>query len=101
VEVKRAVGRSYTSAIMGKDNSSTSAPIPLPEDNVKPLDYRREGVPPSKFIDPCAAASKASMDCLDRNDYNRDACLDYFQAYRDCKNTWIEQRKQDRRAGRA
>jgi len=29
------------------------------------------------------------MDCLNRNDYDRDACLDYFQAYRDCKNTWV------------
>jgi len=61
------------------------------------------------------------MDCLNRNDYDRDACLEYFQAYRDCKNTWvrlhssrlcfvissvlttpvqIQQRKEDRRAGR-
>ena len=29
------------------------------------------------------------MDCLERNDYDRDACLDFFQAYRDCKNTWV------------
>ena len=29
------------------------------------------------------------MDCLNRYDYDRDACLDYFQAYRDCKNTWV------------
>ncbi|KAI0322825.1 hypothetical protein OF83DRAFT_1048651 [Amylostereum chailletii] len=49
---------------------------------------------------PCAEASKASMDCLNRNDYNRDQCLDFFQAYRDCKKAWIEQRKNDRRAGR-
>ena len=67
---------------------------------------------------PCADASKASMDCLNRNDYDRDACLAYFQAYRDCKSTWvssgvrvftvvprltpaqINQRKEDRRAGR-
>ncbi|KAJ3483107.1 hypothetical protein NLI96_g6534 [Meripilus lineatus] len=27
-------------------------------------------------------------------------CLEYFQAYRDCKKAWIEQRKADRRAGR-
>lgn len=38
---------------------------------------------------PCADASKASMDCLNRNDYDRDACLAYFQAYRDCKSTWV------------
>lgn len=72
------------------------------------------------YVSPCAAAYKASMDCLNRNDYDRDACLKYFQAYRDCKDIWvsvcchmgcirkrdlseiqIKQRKQDRRAGRA
>ncbi|KAF9036977.1 hypothetical protein BDZ89DRAFT_1090741 [Hymenopellis radicata] len=78
-------------------------PVASPQDNVKPLNYRElfEGRPvASKFIDPCEAASKASLTCLARNDYNRDACLDYFQAYRDCKSTWINQRKDDRRAGR-
>ncbi|KAF8919565.1 hypothetical protein CPB85DRAFT_1212478 [Mucidula mucida] len=49
---------------------------------------------------PCEAASKASLTCLARNNYDRDACLDYFQAYRDCKSSWINQRKDDRRAGR-
>ncbi|RDB20849.1 Cytochrome c oxidase-assembly factor COX23, mitochondrial [Hypsizygus marmoreus] len=78
-------------------------PIPAPEDNATPLNYREQfqgrGVS-SQFIDPCAAASKASMDCMNRHDYDRDFCLDYFQAYRDCKKIWIEQRKEDRRAGR-
>ncbi len=60
------------------------------------------------------------MECMNRNDYDRDACLGYFQAYRDCKKAWvsffsqailraffpnfyvqIQQRKADRRAGRA
>jgi cytochrome c oxidase assembly protein subunit 23 len=86
---------------MGKDNSS---PTPAPEDNVNPLNYKEQFSGrrvTSQFIDPCEAASKASMDCMERNDYDRDACLNFFQAYRDCKGTWIEQRKQDRRAGRA
>ncbi|KIM44950.1 hypothetical protein M413DRAFT_67501 [Hebeloma cylindrosporum] len=80
-----------------------SEPIPAPEDNIKPLNYREQFAGrevTSKFVDPCAAASKASMDCMTRNDYDRDACLEYFQAYRDCKSTWIKQRKEDRRAGR-
>jgi hypothetical protein len=38
---------------------------------------------------PCVEASKASMDCLNRHDYDRDKCLDFFQAYRDCKKTWV------------
>ncbi|PPQ65477.1 hypothetical protein CVT26_000117 [Gymnopilus dilepis] len=88
---------------MAKKEESKSIPISAPEDNVKPLDYKEQFSGrhvSSKFIDPCAAASQASMDCLNRNDYDRDACLDYFQAYRDCKNTWVKQRKEDRRAGR-
>jgi cytochrome c oxidase assembly protein subunit 23 len=71
----------------------------------------------NQFINsPCAAAAKASMDCLDRNNYDRSSCVDFFQAYKDCKKTWarallivflrshpspqVEQRKSDRRAGR-
>ena len=29
------------------------------------------------------------MDCLNRNDYNRDKCLDFFEAYKECKKTWV------------
>ena len=29
------------------------------------------------------------MDCLNRHDYDRDKCLDFFQAYRDCKKSWV------------
>ncbi|KAF8202515.1 hypothetical protein BJ912DRAFT_1053688 [Pholiota molesta] len=80
-----------------------SEPISAPEDNLKPLNYKEQFSGrhvSSKFIDPCADASKASMDCLNRSNYDRDACLEYFQAYRECKNTWIQQRKADRRAGK-
>ncbi|KAJ3995995.1 hypothetical protein F5050DRAFT_1572390, partial [Lentinula boryana] len=49
---------------------------------------------------PCEAASKATMACMNKNNYDREKCLDYFQAYRECKNAWIEQRKEDRRNGR-
>ncbi|KAF5316031.1 hypothetical protein D9619_006207 [Psilocybe cf. subviscida] len=78
-------------------------PLPSPQDNIKPLDYKEQFAKrtvATKFTDPCEAASKASMDCLNRNNYNRDACLEYFQVYRDCKNAWIQQRKADRRAGK-
>ncbi|EIW58656.1 uncharacterized protein TRAVEDRAFT_87082, partial [Trametes versicolor FP-101664 SS1] len=51
-------------------------------------------------VSPCAEASKASMDCMNHNDYDRDQCLDYFQAYRDCKKAWQTQLKADRRAGK-
>ncbi|GHJ88410.1 hypothetical protein NliqN6_4812 [Naganishia liquefaciens] len=54
----------------------------------------------SKFMDPCEAAAKASQNCMERTHYNRDECLDFFQVYKDCKSSWLEQRRQDRRAGR-
>ncbi|KAK7686411.1 hypothetical protein QCA50_010635 [Cerrena zonata] len=78
--------------------------LPDPYENAKPQDYKdsfNKDRPMTKFVDPCKAASKASMDCLDKNNYDRDKCLEYFQAYRDCKKAWMEQRKADRRAGRA
>ncbi|ANB12781.1 Cox23p [Sugiyamaella lignohabitans] len=48
---------------------------------------------PSQFYDPCAEASKMSLNCLERNNYDKSACLTYFQAYRDCKKTWQRARK--------
>jgi len=38
---------------------------------------------------PRAEASKASRDCLNRHNDYRDKCLDFFQAYRDCKKSWV------------
>jgi hypothetical protein len=29
------------------------------------------------------------MDCMNKNDYDREACSDVFQAYRDCKKAWV------------
>ncbi|KAM0787599.1 hypothetical protein ACM66B_003667 [Microbotryomycetes sp. NB124-2] len=54
----------------------------------------------SEFADPCETARQESMKCLDRNSYNKSKCVDFFQAYRDCKKTWLEQRRADRRAGK-
>ena len=38
---------------------------------------------------PCEAAAKASMDCLEKNDYKRSQCLHIFEAYKECKKTWV------------
>ncbi|SCV67758.1 BQ2448_5369 [Microbotryum intermedium] len=54
----------------------------------------------SEFADPCEIARQQSMKCLDRNSYNKSKCTDFFQAYRDCKQTWLTQRREDRRAGK-
>lgn len=44
---------------------------------------------PVSVISPCAQAAKESMDCLNRNDYDRASCTDFFIAYRDCKKAWV------------
>jgi len=81
----------------------SSKELPLPVDNVQPEDYhkkfsKRETY--TKHTDPCEGAAKASMKCMDKNNYDRDKCLDFFQAYRDCKKTWLEKKRTDRRSGR-
>ncbi|KIM59339.1 hypothetical protein SCLCIDRAFT_126383, partial [Scleroderma citrinum Foug A] len=54
----------------------------------------------ARLISPCEDAAKASLTCMDRNEYDRDKCQDFFQAYRDCKRAWLLERWNDRRAGR-
>ncbi|KAI0731178.1 hypothetical protein C8Q76DRAFT_717900 [Earliella scabrosa] len=89
-----------TDACIDKDSAP---PLPEPQANATPDSYVKhfKNKQVSKFVDPCAEASKASMDCMNHHDYDRDKCLDYFRAYRDCKKAWMEQRKADRRAGKA
>ncbi|KAG1741169.1 hypothetical protein EDB19DRAFT_1706739 [Suillus lakei] len=85
-----------------------STPSPSPQDNVKPADYKDTFAARKSYTQhtECVSrshaeqAAKASLSCMDRNDYNRDNCMDFFQAYRDCKKAWLEQRRDDRRAGR-
>jgi len=77
----------------------TSQPEP-PEAHSKPLDYKEmfEGRHViTKFIDPCENASKASMECMARTG-DRNSCLEYFQAYRECKAAWLDKRRKDRRS---
>ncbi|KAJ1833998.1 hypothetical protein IWW55_001109 [Coemansia sp. RSA 2706] len=47
----------------------------------------------SRFMDPCAIEAKASYQCLDANNYNKDLCSEYFAAYRECKTLWMAERK--------
>ncbi|KAI5895019.1 uncharacterized protein SCHCODRAFT_02618375 [Schizophyllum commune H4-8] len=76
-------------------------PVTDPRMNATPLDYKEQfqGAMTSQYVDPCKAAQKASLKCLDRNNYERMPCQGYFEAYRECKKAWVEQRKADRRAG--
>uniref|UniRef100_A0A1X7U7V5 Coiled-coil-helix-coiled-coil-helix domain-containing protein 7 n=1 Tax=Amphimedon queenslandica TaxID=400682 RepID=A0A1X7U7V5_AMPQE len=34
---------------------------------------------------PCLKEANDSYKCMDDNNYNRDACLEYFKMYKDCR----------------
>ncbi|GMM51026.1 Cox23 protein [Starmerella bacillaris] len=73
-----------------KDNKIRLFPDdPFSDENQKEYLAREE----SKFFDPCKEASKMSMSCLDRNNYDRTKCTKYFEIYRDCMREWKKHRK--------
>jgi len=75
-------------SFMSPPPSPPDSPVPVfPPKNYRETFQKRTVT--SQFSDPCDEASKASMDCLNKNDYDRDKCLDFFQAYRDCKKAWV------------
>ncbi|KAK7421177.1 Mitochondrial copper homeostasis protein [Neonectria punicea] len=47
----------------------------------------------SEYYDPCQEAAQRSYKCLFRNGGDKAMCGEYFQAYRDCKQAWTEERK--------
>lgn len=50
----------------------------------------------SQYFDPCQESSRMSLNCLDRNNYDRDMCKEYFDAYRECKKQWLKARRENR-----
>lgn len=50
------------------------------------VNYRKG---PSQFYDPCSEAAKMSMNCLERNNYDKDMCKEYFRAYKECRQEWV------------
>ena len=49
----------------------------------------RERMDDNRF---CAAEADASYQCLDKNQYDRTKCQDFFTAYRECKKKWVRPR---------
>ncbi|KAJ5485040.1 Cytochrome c oxidase-assembly factor cox23 [Penicillium diatomitis] len=45
--------------------------------------------PASEYYDPCQDFADRSLKCMKRNNFDREMCGDYFQAYRDCKKNWV------------
>jgi len=56
---------------------------------------RFESKSKSEFYDPCQEAAQRSYRCLFRNNGDKAMCGEYFQAYRDCKQHWVEERRKD------
>lgn len=55
---------------------------------------------PSRYYDPCAESSKMAIRCMENNEEDyKEICSEYFQAYRECKKEWMEQRRKDNRNG--
>ncbi|CEJ93742.1 Putative Cytochrome c oxidase-assembly factor COX23, mitochondrial [[Torrubiella] hemipterigena] len=52
----------------------------------------------SEFYDPCQEAAQRSYKCLFRNNGDKTMCGEYFQAYRDCKQAWIDKRKKEKKS---
>lgn len=43
----------------------------------------------TKYMNPCAVEEKASMKCLDENNYDKRQCDYYFMQYKECKKKWV------------
>lgn len=81
-------------APQGHDPNSFKYYPDNPESGLNKYRFAMKG--PSEYFDPCQESAKMSFNCLDRNDYDRDKCKEYFDAYRECKKQWLKARRQDR-----
>ncbi|PVU92136.1 hypothetical protein BB559_003826 [Furculomyces boomerangus] len=48
---------------------------------------------PGRYMNPCEIESRASLKCLEINEYKKPLCKEYFDAYIQCKKLWMEERK--------
>jgi cytochrome c oxidase assembly protein subunit 23 len=51
-------------------------------------------------LDPCKEAAALSLKCLDRNNYDKSKCADYFHSYRNCKEDFFRERRRRKREER-
>ncbi|KAG0055728.1 Mitochondrial copper homeostasis protein [Gryganskiella cystojenkinii] len=51
----------------------------------------------SQYLDPCQAQTKASMKCMEANNFDKKRCTRFFKDYSDCKKKWLESLREDRR----
>jgi hypothetical protein len=43
----------------------------------------------SQYLDPCQAQTKASMKCMEANNFDKRKCTRFFKDYSDCKKKWV------------
>ena len=43
----------------------------------------------SQYLDPCQAQTKASMKCMEANNFEKKRCTRFFKDYSDCKKKWV------------
>jgi len=55
----------------------------------------------SEYVDPCQGVADRSLKCLRRNGGDRSMCMDYFEAYRDCKKNWMEEMREAKAKAKA
>lgn len=53
----------------------------------------------SQYYDPCAESKQASIDCVLRNQEDKTACQEFFDAYRECSKDFFRKKRQDRKDG--
>ncbi|EME39435.1 hypothetical protein DOTSEDRAFT_91782 [Dothistroma septosporum NZE10] len=51
----------------------------------------------SEYFDPCQDAADRSLKCMRRNGGDRAMCMDYFDAYKACKKSWMDEMKEQKR----
>merc|ERR1712086_650208 len=88
------MGKSTCQKMPGTDHNAKG---PLPEGQQK--NHRSHGSTRkgSHESNPCAGAYKVSLKCLDRNDYDRSKCQDYFEVYKECMAEWQKAKRARRR----
>lgn len=77
----------------GEDTSCTTKP-PTGRQNM--AESRRWS---DKRGNPCKEEANASMKCLDENNYAKSRCIEYFEAYKECKKAWNAWRAERRKQG--
>ncbi|KAL4873209.1 cysteine alpha-hairpin motif superfamily [Aspergillus spectabilis] len=72
---------------------SSSSSEPAPSSTWGRSERKFSNKSASEYYDPCQDFADRSLKCMKRNAHDKEMCHDYFQAYRDCKKQWLNQKK--------